>query len=94
MIDTGILSDLPTAEPTSEVINVCVTNVVSLTEFCVQPMSVEDELCQMAVELSEVCDNSTLETELQLTSMDVGSLCCARYQGTFSNCSIEHVATS
>jgi len=67
-----------------------VTRVVSPTEFYVQLTSVEDELSTMADELCEEYDSLPSETEMQLSSVDVGSLCCARYLGTVSCSSVSN----
>lgn len=75
---TVTVSDLPTAEPPSAVTEACITSAESPSDFYVQLTSVEDELSQLADELMTEYD-SLSATDRQVTTVNVGTLCCARY---------------
>jgi len=69
---------LPVADAPSGVSEVCVTSSESPSDFYVQLTSVEDELSQMADDLVGEYDGMSA-SECQLSSVHVGSVCCARY---------------
>ena len=75
---TVTMSDLPTAEPPSDVTEACITSAESPSDFYVQLTSVEDELSQLADELTTEYD-SLSATDRQVTTVDIGNLCCAHY---------------
>jgi len=72
------LTDIPIAEPPSEMTEVCITSAESPSDFYIQLTSVEDELAQMADELIGEYDSMSADDQ-RLTNINVGSLCCARY---------------
>ena len=74
----GAVSELAAAEPPSDAAEVCVTCAESPSDFYIQLTSVEDELSQLANELVDEYD-SLSASDCQLPSVEVGSLCCARY---------------
>jgi len=76
--DGDRVGKLPVAEAPSDISEVCITSAESPSDFYVQLTSGEDELSQLADELLTEYD-SLLAGDRQLTSIEIGGLCCARY---------------
>lgn len=72
------MSELPQAEPPSDLTEVYITSALSPSDFYVQSTSVEDELSELADELMGEYD-SLSANECLLGIIKVGALCCARY---------------
>ena len=75
---TAAVTGLPVAEAPSDTTEVCITTAESPSDFYLQLMSAEDELAQLADELTEEYDCLSAG-DCHMPSVDVGGLCCARY---------------
>ena len=73
-----VLSDLPVPDCPSDATEVCITSALSPSDFYVQLTSVDDELSQLADNLMNYYE-CIAGSECQLMSVDIGSVCCARY---------------